>query len=369
MLCASLAWAGFVFTNTVGDPGRGERIASEVLADDAARAEIVSPVTEAILTTTPATPEMEPSIAQQVDALLQSPRGAAIFIAPFAGSWARMLGEDDPRPAEFDVAPLTDEIVAAVPGLEAADLPTTRFDVPDVPLPRTRIAWMADVRNIVQAATIGLAIAAAIGFVTGFVIGDRRWTLRRLGLWAAFAGAGWVLIPLFVTWAAGQWATGADSVIEVAVREAVSGLRTTAVVLLVGGVACVIASLTPAIGRLLDRPEQTGPVQPGPNPDLAPAVRRRHTPATPPADHSRVRTRPAVEADFRPDQAPAATSTRRPEPTAAMPPLDRQARPPTQPPTRRDELPIRELAVDSPDVADLDDPDDDDLWDFYSSRS
>ncbi len=222
---------------------------------------------------------------------------------------------------------------------------------------------MGDVRDVIATSTYVLAVAAAIGFVVGFVIGDRRWTMRRVGLWAAFAGVGWVLIPPFVTWAASQWALGADSVIEVAVREAVGGLRSTALVLMISGIACYAASFVPAVGRLLDRPDQPMPVQPGVSPAAVPAVQQRHTAEAPPP-RQRVHTRPAVEADFRPAPAPAARTSTTLEPTAEMPPVRRQ--PTATGPTRPDdELPIRELAVDSPDA---DQSGDDDLWDFYAPR-
>lgn len=349
-----------MFTNTIGDPGRGERIAAEVLADDDARAEIVAPITEAILTTTPATPEMETLIAEQVDAILLSPTGAQAFIDPFAGGWARMLGEDDPRPTSFDLVPLTDDIVAAVPGLEAADIPTTRFDVPDVPLPRTAVGWMGDLRDIVANATLVLAGLAAIGFVVGFAIGDRRWVLRKIGLWATFAGAGWVLIPLLLTWAASRWASGADSVIEVAVREGVSGLRTTALILMLAGIACVVASFVPAVNRLL-APREAAPINPA---DL-PVEKRRRSPDQPRPRH-RVQTRPAVDDDYRPE--PATPQPARPhhpvEPTAEMPEIRRRREAAArlhQPPVP----PVTELPVDSPDA---DRPGDDDLWDFYGPK-
>jgi hypothetical protein len=245
IVAASLAWAGFVFTNTVGDPTRGERIAASVLADDDARAEIVDPITSAVVATTGLPPEQRSFVSGRVDELLRGPSGARAFIDPFAGSYARMLGEDDPRPAEFDLAPLVDEVVVGVPGLDPTTLPTQRFEIPTVPLPRAELGWMSGVRSGVSAATTGLAIAALIGFAVGFAIGNRRWVLRRFGLWAAFAGAGWVVVPFLVSWAARQWASGADSVIAVAVEEALSGLRVTAILLCAVGVAAFSVSFAP----------------------------------------------------------------------------------------------------------------------------
>ena len=89
VVAASLAWAGFVFTHTIGDPHRGERIAAAVLADDAARGQVVAPITNSVMTSTGLPAEQRPMVALEVDRLLRDPSGEAAFIAPFAGSWSR----------------------------------------------------------------------------------------------------------------------------------------------------------------------------------------------------------------------------------------------------------------------------------------
>jgi hypothetical protein len=74
IVLATLAWAGFVFTQTVGDPGRGERIAAAVLADDAARAEVVAPVGASVMRTFGLPPELRPIVDAEVDRALRDPR-------------------------------------------------------------------------------------------------------------------------------------------------------------------------------------------------------------------------------------------------------------------------------------------------------
>jgi hypothetical protein len=255
IVAASLAWAGFVFTNTVGDPGRGERIATAVLDDHDARAEVVAPIASAVVRTAGLPATEQPAVAARVDALLQDPATARTFIDPFAGQWERMLGADVAPAEGYDVGPLLDEILAATPGFGAGaeavgdSRPTggttEELLVSAVPLPQARFDWLLPSRRTMTRTTSYLAAVAAIGFAFAFVIGNRRWVLRRLAAWATVAGAGWVLVPIVAVWAARRWATGADSVIAVAVEQAVSGLRPTALVLLVFGVLAFAGSFAP----------------------------------------------------------------------------------------------------------------------------
>ncbi len=256
IVAASLAWAGFVFTHTVGDPDRGERIAEAVLADDAARAQVVRPITAAVMRSTKLPADQQPLVAAQVEQFLRRPAGARAFIDTFAGGWSRMLGEDDSRGSEVDIGPVVADIVATTPGLDPANLPSGSVVAP-VPRPRADLPWLGAVRRAIELSTAPLALVAAVGAAAAFVIGDRRWVLRRSGIWAALAGGVWLVGPAVAVWAARRWATGADEVVRVAVEEAVSGLRTVAIVLSACGVAAVVASVvivapSPAVSDVAD---------------------------------------------------------------------------------------------------------------------
>lgn len=318
---ASLAWAGFVFNHTVGDPGRGERIAAAVLDDDAARAEITAPITDSVMSTTGLPEDQRAFVAGQVDVLLQDPQGAQAFIDPFAGSWARMLGEDDPRPPQFDVAPLLDDIAAiygqAPPVVES-------FPVGQVPLPRVELGWMGGVRRTVDAAVAPLAVLAAGLFAIAFIIGDRARVLRRLGAWAFGAGVMWVVIPPLTVWAARRWAPGADSVAAAAVDEATAGLLPVALTLVIGGVIAFASSFVVPDGG------------------WTPA------PASEPRQHRR---RNAEATAVAPPPAPPA----RTEPTRVMPAVPIAA--------ATTQIPAQPAGAPKP--ATPEDPDD--IWDFYST--
>jgi hypothetical protein len=335
ILCASLAWAGFVFTQTIGDPGRGERIAAAVLEDDDARAEVAAPITSTVMSTFGIPPEQRPIVGGQVDRLLSDPTGARSFIDPFAGSWARMLGEDDPRPTEFDLAPLLGQFAAPAGATDGIPPVPDRLPVAGVPLPRSRLDWMADVRSAVSTAVVPLALAAATMFAVAYAIGDRARVLRRLGIWSILAGATWLLIPPLVVWLTRRWAPGADAVAAVALDEAVTGLLPIAIALAVGGSIAFTGSfaLRPAGDRAIAQRRAA------PRPERRPAAAPQHARSSPPIAAPTAATR--------------TTSRSRPvEPTAEMPAVDPAAT-------------SRPVDAAGPDGADADGRDP--LWDYYGA--
>lgn len=327
ILLASLAWAGFVFTNTIGDPGRGERIAAAVLEDPEARAEVVAPIASTVMRTYALPPEQRPFVEAQVDRALTDPAGAQSFIAPFAGSWARLMGEDDPRPTEFDLSPLLAQF-GPLAAAEGVVLPE-RLPVVGVPLPRTRLGWMDDVRAVIGAATLPLALTAAALFVIAAVIGDPARVLRRFGVWAIVAGLSWVALPPLIVWLARRGAPGADAVVAAALDEAVSGLLGAALVLVLLGVVALGASF--AVGP-------AGATRPAPPPRRPAASRPRRVPVA------------GAPAAVRAQPSGVVAPRRRPSATTA-------------------EMPVVHRRVDTADrPAPRPDDDGDALWDYYSSQ-
>lgn len=332
-----------MLTNTVGDPTRGERIADAVLDDDEARAEITAPITDAVLATTGLPPDRAPAVEAVVDRILQDPSGARAFIDPFAGSWARLLGEDDSRPAEFDLAPVLDDVDALlVPlGIETElDGTSGDLEVPSVPLPRTELTWMDGVRGAVAGSVIPLALIAAGLATAAFLTGERRRVLRAVGIWAVLAGAVWIVLPPLAVRAARSWATGADAVIATSLDEATADMRTAALVLLTVGASLVVGSVV-VPPTLVDRTTPRIRTRPSPSRAPEPATTRAttlppHDPVRPPAGRSGERLEPT-----RPVPVHAGAEPPRPSSTAG-------ARPPAAPPDG-----------DEPDV------DSESVWDFY----
>ena len=335
-MLASLAWVAFVLTQTVGDPGRGEAVAAAVLADPDARAEVTAPVTRAVMSTVGVPAAQRPLVESQVDQILQSPDGSRAFIDPFAGSWARLLGEDDPRSTEFDLAPLLARFVA-----ESGTTPDVvnfpdRLPVPGVPLPRAQLEWMDGFRSAFAAAVLPLALTATLLFAVGFAMGERARVLRSIGIWAILAGGSWIVVPLVLVWAARRWAPGADAVVAAALDEATSGLFVVAVVLAVAGALTFAASFAVPSPTHATRPAQ-------------PVPRRRRF-ATPDAAHSRT--------------APVPWTPPPPRTTAEMPATSRPDAPPVG---TTAEWPIEPPPEPRPvESGEVDDDDQDSLWEYYS---
>lgn len=318
LVAASLAWATAAFTHTIGDPVRGERIATAVLADADARAEITAPIAATVMATTGIPPERSAIVEATVDQVLRDPAGARAYVDPFAGSWARLLGEDDPRPAQFDLQPILDDLDdrLAAAGI-ASDLELVgsggQFAVPDVPLPRNQLDWMDGARRGVAASVLPLSLIA-IGLAgTAFVVGDRRHVLRHVGIWGVLAGGLWVAGPPLLVWAARSWAPGFDAVAAVAIDAATAALRFPALVMVVGGAGLIVGSfaLPPAA---TSRPS-TATARPVHRP--TPAARPARPPGAAGSAPRGASTEPMPTVDV-PDRSP--TPSTPPAPSAAATP-------------------------------------------------
>ena len=250
-----------------------------------------------------------PEVAGLVDRALREPVGARAFVDPFAGSWARLLGEDDPRPAVFDLGPVVDAYGGELlpPGVDTSVLDGARVDVPSVPLPRARLGWLGAVRRGVDAAVGPLALAAAALALLALAVGDRRRVLRSVGVWGVLAGLAWVAVPPLATWAASSWFGRADAIVEVAVREATAGLRPTAIALVAAGAVLVLGSVLvptgPRVARSapMRRARRGGAGRAAPAGSVVPSAPRRAAPAS----HA---TSPGPASPHRGSRAPAAAT-------------------------------------------------------------
>ncbi|WP_420453142.1 hypothetical protein [Ilumatobacter sp.] len=358
-----------MLTQTVGDPDRGERMARAVLDDDAARAQVVAPISSSVMSTTGLPTSRSAQVSDAVDRALREPSGAQAFIDPFAGSWARVLGEDDPRPAVFDLAPVVDDIGTELlpAGVDPSVLGSAGVAVPAVSLPGTPFPWLGDVRRGVASAVVPMAlVAGALALIALVAAGDRRWVVRRIGVWAVLAGALWVAVPPIAVQLARWWVRGSDALVEVAVREATSGLRPAAIALVALGVAAVVGSLvwprsvperavpTGAHGRA--RRGVAHATTPGPT-----------TPATPRSTVAR--SGPAASARRAPSgsSAPSGSAPSRRRAGSAGPssaPTPTPTPTPTSTPTTR-RMPSADAPTGETPVTTNRGPDEVDLWEFY----
>lgn len=333
LLCASFAWAGWIYLHTIGDPQRLERVATAVVDDPAARAEIAASFTGQLVESFGIEPSLQPVVESAVVGALSDPRVTDDVIAAIGASHANALGVDDDRPTTIDTAgfmvAVRDQLVQISP--EAAELVPVE-GVGELTLPRFQPPGVGTLRRIAEPAVNTLALVALGLLALSLVIGDRRSTLRRYGVWALCSGLGWLLVPLLVNAAARTWADGVDSIIAAALTESRRTVLPVALGIAASGAAALVVSLLPALtapsssGTSADtgRRARSRRVQPVGPVHTAPAGRAAATPAVAtPQPTARVdtfvRTAPGAPVPVAPVQpAPVgASTTGAPDPWAA----------------------------------------------------
>jgi hypothetical protein len=249
LLCASFAWAGWIYLHTIGDPHRLERVASAVVDDPGARAEIAASFTGQLVESLGIDPQLEPVVESAVVGALSDPRVTDDVIAAIGASHANALGVDDDRPTTIDTAAfmvaVRDQLVQISP--EAADLVPVE-GVGELALPRFQPPGVGTLRRIAEPVVNTLALVAVGLLGLSLVLGDRRSTLRRYGVWALCSGLGWLLVPLLVNAAARTWADGVDAIVAAALTESRRTVLPVAMAIAASGAVALIVSLLPALG-------------------------------------------------------------------------------------------------------------------------
>jgi hypothetical protein len=272
LLCASFAWAGWIYLHTIGDPHRLERVASAVVDDPGARAEIAASFTGQLVESLGIDPQLEPVVESAVVGALSDPRVTDDVIAAIGASHANALGVDDDRPTTIDTAAfmvaVRDQLVQISP--EAADLVPVE-GVGELALPRFQPPGVGTLRRIAEPVVNTLALVAVGLLGLSLVLGDRRSTLRRYGVWALCSGLGWLLVPLLVNAAARTWADGVDAIVAAALTESRRTVLPVAMAIAASGAVALIVSLLPALGaqsgtaapaRSAGRTQRVAPVAP-----------------------------------------------------------------------------------------------------------
>lgn len=253
LLCATIAWGGWVYLHTVGDPHRTEEIATAVLDNAAARQEISTALADQIVERTGLPANTTPTIASAVSATLGDPRISQNLIDAFGSEHARALGVDDPRPTTIDTAALIaavrDHLAASAPSIVARlDTYTAQFAIgmtpPKITLPDLHTDAAGTFRSVAQKTTTTLGLLAVLLIVLAFAVGDRRHVLRRLGTWAIFSGIGWLAGPYLVALIAKQFASEFSATID-AVRQACQGP------VVVGSIVLVAVGVVSLVGWML----------------------------------------------------------------------------------------------------------------------
>ena len=261
LLCASLAWTGYVFLNTVGDPTRAEDVATAVLDDEASRQQIASSFALQIVRASGIDRSTIDIVEGAVLDALSDPRITNDLISAFGSAHANALGVDDPRSTTID----TNDLITAVRdrvGVLSPEMVAQLPDgvLPEVTLPTFNPPGVGTARTVADAATGALAVAAVALFALAFALGDRRRVLRRAGIWALFAGVMWMIVPIGIVAGARAWASEADAIVEAAVRASVDAVAPVAIGLLIAGGVAVVLSCVPSLWPELNEVQRRGSV-------------------------------------------------------------------------------------------------------------
>ena len=281
LLAASVAWAGWVYLHTAGDPSRTPQVAKAVLADPSARRELANDVASAVADagntalanaavpgrTVPRIDGANPALRTAVDAALADPRVQATVVDALAAAQSASLGVAPAHPATIDssvvAAVVREKLVTANPALAATlpVLPVASIKVPVVDIPLAR-----RVRQLAVTWVDRLALAAIAGLLLAFLLGATRRlrVVRAAGFWGIGAGFTWMVLPKAAEWAAQQWLPGHAALVRAVVRGATGPVSATATTLVTAGVAAVVTSYViprlPSLRRLgwTDEHDETG---------------------------------------------------------------------------------------------------------------
>jgi hypothetical protein len=248
LLCASLAWAGWVYLHTVGDVHRAEKVATAVLEDPDSSRQLSTAITDQLMTALSLEPTQRPLLRGAVEDALSDPAVSTQVIAAFGAAHANAVGVDDPRPTTINGAAL----VQAVRANLTVVAPEVAAVIPDglvgeVTLPKVHPPGVAALRTAAEKATLWLALGAVALIAVALVLGERRRTVRRVGIWGISSGLIWMVIPFLVPLAAKAWAPSVSAIVDVAMKESAAAVLPAAIALVAGGAIAVVVSFIPSL--------------------------------------------------------------------------------------------------------------------------
>jgi hypothetical protein len=241
LLCASIAWGGWVFLHSIGDPHRAERIAREILKSPDARDEIAAPFTDQLVNYAPLDAQSQAKLRSVVSDVLADSRIVDNFVAAFGSAQANALGIEDERPTSIDVGQMVEVVREHV----AVEFPELAAQIPasteKIEIPEVKTTAIGDIRDLANTWTIWLALLSFGSLVALTIFGDRRVVLRSFGFWAIFTGAFWAIGPRLVPMLASSYAPQADAIIKAMVNAVAGQITTTATILVVCGILAFVA--------------------------------------------------------------------------------------------------------------------------------
>lgn len=196
LMVASLSWAGFTLSNTILDPGRSERLATQLLDNPEVREALIDRVADALETQIPPEiPVPRATIETGAAIALDDPRVEALVIDGFVRVHQNALA-GNPEPVSIDAGALgaagRDALINVRPELDRV-LPAAPSVTVD--LPTTGLSWMGRLKNFVDRYTLLGAAVSLVGLAGAFAVTTNRGSVfRRVAYWGYGAAAFWVAL-------------------------------------------------------------------------------------------------------------------------------------------------------------------------------
>lgn len=290
LIVASLSWAGFTLSRTVLDPGASERLADQLLDDEAVRDALTVRLADSLEEQLPSEVPIPREVVEgAAETALDDPRVEEVIRDGFVQSHQNALaGVDEPvtiettgvseagRDALVEINPILERLLPQSPPI-AVELPTTGM------------AWIGSVKDFVDRYTIIGAFLATIGALVALLIAKKRAPVfRRVAYWAFGAAAFWLFIGYAVPWLLDLVSPTSSAFASSLVRIFFAEMMRPAITMAIFGVVMFVTSLIwPAFERKKGarklQPKQsviadlrTSPIDVPTSPPVKPATGRPH---------------------------------------------------------------------------------------------
>ena len=274
LVLASVSWAGFVLTNTVLDPGRSERLADQLLDNEALRAALVGRLVAAMEASLPAeVPIPRQQLEQAADVALDDPRVDAMVRDGIVRTHRNAL-EGNTEPVVLDASALGAATRDALVGVRP-ELATVLPEEPPltVELPTAGLSWLGRLRNLAQRVSTVLGLAALAGVTLSLLVAKNRPAiLRRVSIWAFGASAFWLVVGYGVPFLAKTVAPSSTAIISAMIDVFFGAMIRPAVLMGAFGGLLLVASMlwgsaSQRRGAAILQPARSGErAGPGPGP-------------------------------------------------------------------------------------------------------
>lgn len=195
LVLASVAWAGFTLSRTVLDPGRSERLATQLLDNPQVRQALITRTADVLEEQVPRDIPIRGDVLElAAETVIDDPRVESIIRDGLVRVHQNALaGVDEPTTIDGGLlaAAGRDALVAGYPALDAL-LPAA--PPVEVELPTAGLSRLGGFKSFVDRYTTVAALAALVGMAAAFAMALRRAPLlRRVAIWGFGASIFWLL--------------------------------------------------------------------------------------------------------------------------------------------------------------------------------